>query len=78
MSYMPDVEAATADQILPMIKSELGIGFVPTDFLEKEDLERLIILKMEPPIPPRSICMLKRHGAPLSVAAGALERMIRQ
>ena len=78
MSYMPDVEAATADQILPMIKSELGIGFVPTDFLEKEDLERLIILKMEPPIPPRSICMLKRHGAPLSVAAAALERMIRQ
>lgn len=78
MSYMPDVEAATADQILPMIKSELGIGFVPTDFLEKEDLERLIILKMEPPIPPRSVCMLKRHGAPLSVAAAALERMIRQ
>ena len=78
MSYMPDVEAATADQILPMIKSELGIGFVPTAFLDKEDLERLIILKMEPPIPPRSVCMLKRHGAPLSVAAAALERMIRQ
>ena len=76
MTYMPDVEAATADQILPMIKSELGIGFVPTDFLAREDLEKLIILKMEPPIPPRSICMLKRRGTPLSVAAASLERMI--
>ena len=78
LPYAPDVEAATADQILPMIKSELGIGFVPTDFLETEALEKLIILKMEPPIPSRNICMLKRRNTPLSVAAAKLERMIRQ
>ena len=41
----PEIEAATADQILPMVQSDLGIGFVPTDFLEKENMENLIIFK---------------------------------
>lgn len=76
LSFSPDVEAATADQILPMIKSDLGIGFVPTDFLEKEDMEHLIILDMEPPVPKRNICMLKQKGTLLSIAAAELEKLI--
>lgn len=76
LSYTPDIEAATADQILPMVKSDLGIGFVPTDFLEKESMEHLIILNIEPPIPPRNICILKRKETSLSIAASELERMI--
>ena len=35
-TFAPEIEAATADQILPMVQSDLGIGFVPTDFLEKK------------------------------------------
>lgn len=69
MTFSPDVEAATADQILPMVKSDLGIGFVPTDFLEKENMERLIILNMSPPVPERNICLLKRKDSTLSIAA---------
>lgn len=76
LSFSPDVEAATADQILPMIKSDLGIGFVPTDFLEKEDMEHLIILDMEPPVPKRNICMLKQKGTLFSIAAAELEKLI--
>jgi len=76
LSFTPDIEAATADQILPMIKSDLGIGFVPTDFLEKESMDNLIILNMEPPVPPRNICILKRKETPLSIAASELEHMI--
>ena len=76
VSFVPDIEAATAEQILPMIKSDLGIGFVPMDFLEKEDMRNLVILNMEPAIPPRNICMLKRTGMTLSVAAAALEGQI--
>ena len=30
--FSPDIEAATADQILPLVKHNLGIGFVPKDF----------------------------------------------
>ena len=45
-TFAPEIEAATADQILPMVQSDLGIGFVPTDFLEKENMVNLIILNM--------------------------------
>lgn len=75
-SFSPDVEAATADQILPMIKSDLGIGFVPTDFLEKENMEQLIILNMKPAIPKRNICILKRKDTSLSIAASELEKLL--
>ena len=77
MSFTPDVEAATADQILPMIKSDLGIGFVPMDFLEKENRENLVILNMAPDIPARNICLLKRRGISLSIAASELENRIK-
>ena len=76
LSFSPDVEAATADQILPMIKSDLGIGSVPTDFLEKENMEQLVILNMRPPIPKRSICILKRKDTSLSIAASELEKLL--
>ena len=35
LPYRPDIEAFTADQILPMVEADLGIGFVPEEFLEK-------------------------------------------
>ena len=76
LSFSPDIEASTADQILPMVKSDLGIGFVPADFLEKSNMENLIVLRMEPPVPSRNICILKRKDAPLSIAASELERRI--
>lgn len=60
-----------------MIKSDLGIGFVPTDFLEKESMEKLVILDMKPPIPPRNVCILKRKDTSLSIVAAELERMIK-
>lgn len=78
MSFMPDVEAATADQILSMVKSDLGIGFVPMDFLEKENMENLVILNIKPDIPARNICLLKRKGISLSIAASELERQIKR
>lgn len=77
-TFSPDVEAATSDQILPMVKSDLGIGFVPLDFLEKENMGELVILDMEPPVPERNICLLKRKGESLSLAAAELEKQIQK
>lgn len=76
VTFSPDVEAATAEQILPMVKSDLGIGFVPLDFLKKETMENLVILKMEPAIPPRNICIVKRKGISLSICAAELEQLL--
>ena len=72
MTYSPDIEVATADQIIPMVKSGLGIGFVPRDFLKEEKNKNLIILKPKPPVPSRNICLLKRKDTVLSIAADEL------
>lgn len=76
ISFSPEVEAATADQILPMVKSDLGIGFVPTDFLGKENMDNLIVLKIEPSIPARNVCIAKRKDSSLSIAAAELEQLL--
>ena len=76
MTFEPEIEANAADQILPMIKSDLGIGFVPQEFLEKEDLSNLTILNVTPPIPERNICLLKRKDVHSGLAVSELERII--
>ncbi|MBO5069311.1 MAG: LysR family transcriptional regulator [Roseburia sp.] len=77
LSLEPDIEAATADQILPMIKNDLGIGFVPEEFLANESeatgTYRLSLLEK---VPSRSICLLKRTNHSLSIAAKELEKNI--
>lgn len=77
-TFSPEIEVATSEQILPMVRSDLGIGFVLTDFLEKENMENLIILNMKPPIPKRNLCMVKRKNVSLSIAASELERLIQK
>ena len=75
--FQPDVEAATADQILPMIKSGLGIGFVPTAFAQDDILsENVFVLQLNQTIPTRPIYFLKQTDQPLSLAAKELETMI--
>lgn len=78
MTFQPDIEAATTDQILPMVKSDLGIGFVPEPFVRGEIVQgNIFALSMDVQIPRRPICLLKQEGQPLSIAAREFERMIR-
>lgn len=75
--FSPDIEAATADQILPMVKNNLGIGFVPEEFLEEYPMEKGILrLSLTEEIPHRRVCFVKRRNHSLSIAARELERMI--
>ena len=79
LTFAPDIEVATADQILPMVKHDLGIGFVPEEFLEnasaKTDIYRLSLKKE---IPMRSICLLKNKEYFPGIAAGKLEQMMKE
>lgn len=72
----PAVEAVTSDQILPLVEADLGIGFVPEEFLDKGYQVEVIDLIEE--IPQRDIVMIKKKGQSLSIAAKELERMILQ
>ena len=71
--FSAEIEAATADQILPLVQYGLGIGFVPEPFLEKEEgvrpiactnacFTREIVLVQKkgetPPLPARELLAL--------------------
>lgn len=74
--FAPDIEASTADQILPLVKNNLGIGFVPQEFLKDEDTENVFTLDLKEQIPTRSVYLIRRTDQTLSIAAKELERMI--
>ena len=75
--FSPSVEAATADQILPLVMHDLGIGFIPGALLG--DTVRNGTVKLVPladPIPLRTICLVKRAGLSLSAAARKLDELL--
>ncbi len=73
----PELQAATTDQILPMIKNDLGIGYIPEisarDALEKGEVFQLSLTEE---IPPREICLIENEQYPLSVAARELRALL--
>lgn len=74
LRYQPETEAATADQIVPMVKADLGIGFVPEEFLE--GIEGVSVIETENPLPEREIRVVKRCEQPLGIAAKEMEKLI--
>ena len=75
LSFSPDIEVTTADQILPMVKNNLGIGFVTKEFLEPDDPD-VFPLKLDVPIPGRTICCVENPDKPLSIPAKKLTEML--
>ncbi len=74
LRFSPEIEAATADQIIPLVRQNLGIGFVPEDFMEQA--QGLFPLTLTDPLPEFCICYARRIDHPLSPAAKELERML--
>ena len=76
-AFSPDIEVATSDQILPLVRLDLGVAFLPEAFaapaLQKGEIGRLTLAET---IPPRQLLMARRSGQALSIAAKALEAMI--
>lgn len=79
LSLLPDIEAATTDQVLPMIKYDLGMGFLPEGLArEALDKKEIFQLKLDCEIPQRSICLIKDAGRSMSIAAKALEKILHE
>ena len=74
----PDIEAATADQILPLVVGGLGLAFLPRAMAE-EALRRgeVFRIPLREEIPRRNI-VLAQSGRPLSPAARELVRLIEE
>ena len=77
LKYAPDTEVATADLILPLVKNNLGIGFLPQN-LVKSDLEsgEIFKLNLKEKISSRQICIAENKNVSLGVAASELKNML--
>jgi DNA-binding transcriptional LysR family regulator len=73
----PDTEAAATDQILPLVKSELGLAFIPEPMAREALAKREIVaIPLRDPIPKRQVCMVYDPQHPMSTAARNLQQTI--
>ena len=73
----PDTEAATTDQMLTLVKSELGLAFVPQP-MAQDALARgeILQLHLQEIIPSRSVCLVCDHHRPLNTAARKFQQLL--
>lgn len=66
----PDISVATVDQILPIVKSGIGIGFI-SEFIAKDALAsgEIVEIPLKNPPPIRKICLALDKKRPISPAA---------
>ena len=79
LELMPDTEVATTDQILPLVKNELGVAFLP-EAMAREAIEKgeIVELSLRESVPQRSVCMVYDRQHPLSAAAKELKSRMQQ
>ena len=77
LALEPDTETATTDQILPLVKSELGLAFIPEP-MAREAIEKheIVQISLSETIPKRNICMVYDSQHPLNEAARQLRKVI--
>lgn len=75
--FRVDIEAATTDQVLPMVQHDLGIGFYP-ERLAAPALARgeVFQIPLAEPVPPRSVCLIEDTARPRSAAFQRLREML--
>ena len=73
IDFQPDIEVATADQIMPLVKSNLGIGLIPEPMAQSGDV---YILKTDEEFPKRSIVLAENADKKLNAAATEIQKMI--
>ena len=70
LEFVPDIEVATSDQILPMVKSDLGLAFIPEPMAREAVRKREVVrISLEEEIPKREICLVYDYQHPLNSAA---------
>ena len=70
LDLSPDTEAATADQILPLVKCELGLAFLLQPMAAPSLLKKEIVqIPLKDEIPERQICLVYDSQHPMGAAA---------
>lgn len=75
----PDTEVATTDQILPLVKHDLGLGFLPEKMVI-DAVERCEVfpVALKEDIPLRSVVLVRHRQRAMSAAARAFVKMLEE
>ena len=78
LMYEPELQAATMDQILPMVESDLGLAFLP-QFMAGNAVEKgsAVAIRLKETPPERYICIAFRQKDTLSNAARELMKVLK-
>lgn len=77
LRFRPDIELATTDMILPAVRHNLGIGFVPQAFAEAElEAGTVFQISVKEELPERSIHMIYDTEYPQSIASMAFQKFL--
>ena len=77
LAFHVDMEAATMDQVLPMVQHNLGIGFYPEPMTAAAlESGSVTPVRLTVPVPERSVSLIEDLARPQSVAMKALKKML--
>ncbi len=75
----PDIEVATSDLILPMVKKNLGIGFLPKSFIKSALEEGSVFeIPLKETLPKRNVCVVYHTQHTLNTAAKKLFEILQE
>ena len=77
LTFAPDMELATTDMILPAVRHNLGLGFIPAEFADAElKSGQVFEIKVKEKLPERNIILIYGMEYPQSIAANEFHNFL--
>ena len=79
LTFAPDMELATTDMILPAVRHNLGLGFIPAEFADAElESGQIFEIKVKEKLPERNIILIYDMEYPQSIAAKEFQKFLKE
>lgn len=79
LTFAPDMELATTDMILPAVRHNLGLGFIPAEFADAElKAGQVFEIKVKEKLPERNIILIYDMEYPQSIAAKEFQKFLKE
>ena len=79
LTFAPDMELATTDMILPAVRHNLGLGFIPAEFADAElKSGQVFEIKVKETLPERNIILIYDMEYPQSIAAKEFQKFLKE
>lgn len=79
LTFAPDMELATTDMILPAVRHNLGLGFIPAEFADSElKSGQVFEIKVKEKLPERNIILIYDVEYPQSIAAKEFQKFLKE